>query len=123
MPTTPAPATSGPICTPIADSKVHEVDTPAPGEQCCRADEEQRADAALEAYRDDAGRTVTDLRGAGGSKDMLHGAAGHTNRERQGDDDQNEPEARHGMKHPKYPQQHDPGRQQRVLCGAPEMVR
>ena len=43
---------------------------------------------------------------------MLDRAAGHADRERQGDDDQNEPEAHHGMKHPQHPQQHDADRQQ-----------
>ena len=99
------------------------VDAPAPGEHRCRTDDQQRPQTALEAYRDDAWRTVTNLRRTGRLKQVLDRAPDHAVGERQGDDDQNEPEARHGSRHPERPQQHDADRQQRVLCAPAETMR
>jgi len=99
-----------------------KIDTPTPGEYCCRADEQQRADAALQADGDDARRTFGNLRRTGLPKEMLDRAAADADRKRQDDYDQNQPEARHGMEYPKHPQQHDANRQQRVLGTVPEVI-
>src|SRR5215469_6727370 len=52
---------------------------------------------------------------------MLDPALADAYRERQGDDDCDEPEARHRSCHPKTPQQHDSDRHYRVLRAAAEM--
>ena len=100
---------AGEFC--IACGKVPEVDTPAPGEHRSRANDHQRPQAALEAYRNNAGHIVTDLRRSGRLKQMLDYAPGHAIGQRQGDNDEKEPEAVHGSRQPKRPQQHDADRQ------------
>ena len=61
----------------VLPGDVHEVDTPAPGEYRGRADDQERPHTALEAHRDDAGWTITDLRRCGRLKQVPDGAPDH----------------------------------------------
>ena len=79
------------------------VHPPAPAEHSHRADDQQRPQAALQADGEDAGWRLRCLGRAGRPQQMFDRAPGHADRERQGDDDQNEPEALHGVEYPKHP--------------------
>ena len=80
-------------------------------------------DAALEADRGHAWADPLPICvRAGRPKQVLDRAPGHRGGERQGDDDQHQPEARHGAQHPEHPQQHNADRQQRVTRAPTEVV-
>ena len=61
----------------IARGEVHDVDAPAPGEQCRSTDDQERPHTTLEAHGDDAGRTITNLRRTGRPKQVLDRAPDH----------------------------------------------
>ena len=90
---------------------VHEVDTPTPGEYRYRTDDQKRPHPRSRMIADDARRTITHIRRTGRLEQVLDRAPGHAIGERQCDNDEEEPEARHGPRHPEPPQQHDADRQ------------
>ena len=106
----------------VLPGEVDDVDSPTPGEHPRRTDDQEPAYTALEPRRGDAGRIFPGL-WRRWSKKMPDRAPSDGDGKRQGDDDQNEPKARHGSQHPEHPQQHDADRQQCVACTAAQMMR
>src|SRR6266446_1736622 len=106
-PTTLNPAINGPISTPIAASAISTATAMTTTNRTLRK----------------IGSNVRSCLGqAGRSQQVFDRVPGHADRERQGDDHQNEPETRHGMSYPEHPQQHDTGRQHGVAGAAAETM-
>ena len=73
------------------------VNAPGPGENRCGADDQERPETALEAYLNNAWRTITNLQRTWPLKQVLDHAPGDSVSQRQGDNDEEEPEARHSF--------------------------